>query len=54
METIKIEKIETKLILNEDERIWLKGIMQNAINCPYEEERDEDRRMRHLFWKALK
>jgi len=46
--------IEITLVLNEKEALWLKGLVQNPIGCSYEEEREEDRDIRHSFWDTLK
>ena len=42
------------LILDENEKEWLKGVMQNPINCnnPCQEEKS-DKDMRMLFWSSL-
>jgi len=47
----KIETIETTtLVLNVEEREWLKGMMQNSM---YHNETREDEVMRGKFWTAL-
>lgn len=47
---------KTYLVLNEDEKEWLKGLVQNPIR-PYdagpEVESSEDSVMRTRFWNAL-
>ncbi len=49
-----IPHLKVKLDLNEKEAIWLKSIMQNAINVKSLEDEDiRDRDMRMRFWNAL-
>lgn len=43
----------TILRLNEKEREWLKGVVQNPIGTTYEEESLENNKMRQVFWNAL-
>lgn len=43
----------TILKLNEQEKKWLKNLVQNPIGIPYEEESVESRQMRQIFWNAL-
>ena len=48
--TIKIE-----FTLNEEEAVWLKGLVQNPIGgINPDDENEKDRRMRQIFWDALK
>jgi hypothetical protein len=43
------------LKLEEHEALWLKGIMQNPLHGENpEEESRKDKKMRTLFWNALK
>ena len=46
-------KTTVTLELDKKEALWLKGLMQNSINCDYEDECEEDRVMRRTFWDAL-
>lgn len=46
-------KTTITLELDKKEALWLKEIMQNSINCDYEDEREEDRVVRKSFWDAL-
>lgn len=41
------------LKLDKKEALWLKGIVQNPINCDYEKEHEEDQAIRKAFWQAL-
>lgn len=49
---IKVEKT-INLELDEKEALWLKGLVQNPICCEQEEECEEDRVIRKIFWDAL-
>lgn len=44
---------EVNFKLNKKEALWLKGIMQNPINCDYEKEDKKDQIMRDAFWNSL-
>lgn len=46
-------KATITLELDKKEALWLKGVVQNPVNCDYENEREEDRVMRKAFWDAL-
>ncbi len=41
------------LLLNTEEAIWLKGILQNPLHTTYANESETDKEMRELFWNAL-
>ena len=45
--------IITTLKLNEQEREWLKSLVQTPIGISYEDEPLESRKMRQTFWNAL-
>ncbi len=49
--------IHYTLILDEDETIWLKGLMQNPLSCSIDQENPsedpKDKEMRQIFWGAL-
>jgi hypothetical protein len=43
-------QMEHTLVINEDERIWLSGLLQNPLN---EDEDSTTANMRTNFWQAL-
>jgi len=47
--------ITVEFTLNEEEAVWLKGLVQNPIGgVNPEDENEQDRKMRHKFWDVLK
>ena len=50
-----VKNVEVRLCLDEDEAKWLKDLMQNPIGYGHDEdEENNDKLMRELFWDALK
>lgn len=51
----KVEKhITVTLTLEEEEALWLKGLVQNPIGCTPDQEPKDQAEMRRRFWEALK
>ena len=46
------KKVSYNLTLNEKEAMWLKALVQNPF-CHPDDETEENREMRKLFWEAL-
>lgn len=47
------EKRQFVLELSEEEVNWLRGVMQNPINCEHPVDEEQiDREMREKFWEA--
>ena len=47
-------KVQTTLVLNEEEAWWLKVLVQNPLWVDHpDDENPTDRKMRETFWKAL-
>jgi len=54
MESTVVEvKKKINLLLNEEEAIWLKNILQNPLHTTYANESITDGQMRKLFWTEL-
>ena len=54
MKTQTETRVTFTLVLNQDEAMWLKGIMQNPIGAfDVSQESDLDKEMRRKFWHAL-
>ena len=53
MRAVMSKRITIVLELSEEEARWLKGLMQNPIQSDLDNEREEDKKMRHIFWNAL-
>jgi len=47
------ETVKIILELDEKEARWLKSIMQNPLGLTKSEEREEDNKIRSLFWDTL-
>lgn len=51
---IVITEVKYKLELTKEEANWLKGHLQNPLHCQHpDEESEQDRTMRKLFWESL-
>ena len=54
MEATVVEvKKKINLLLNEEESIWLKNVLQNPLHTTYANESEEDKKMRKLFWEEI-
>ena len=48
------QEVRVSIELNNDERIWLKSVMQNPLfHCSLEDEDPRDREMRTKFFNAM-
>ena len=47
------ETVKITLVLKNYEAHWLKCLMQNPIGCEPNQEHEEDKKMRELFWTTL-
>ena len=46
------KQVQVTLVLNEKEALYLKGLVQNPM-CNPDEEDEEIKKLRYSFWKAL-
>ena len=54
MKTTVVEvKKEINLLMNKEEAIWLKNILQNPLHTTYANESERDGKMRKLFWNEI-
>jgi hypothetical protein len=52
-ETMKIAReVKITLVMTPDEALFLKSLVQNP-NCPPDEEPEDNRKMRKMFWDIL-
>ena len=52
MKVVEEKEVKVILTLTLEEVIWLKGIVQNSLVYPNEED-SNDTKMRRIFWEAL-
>lgn len=53
MKVNKYKKVTYTLEFSEEEMRWLKGVMQNPINCNIIDETEYDQKMRKAFWASM-